>query len=648
MQTLIPKMPSLPQVLLENIFALVPYRHLLIICSRVCKIWSHVILDSSYMPFRTLYHRLIWDSYTLFPSPLLHSNEDGNLSLYNASYIVEQLCYIKYNITDGRYCMRGLLKMIETKMNNWSKMGQEKKDSELFELLNDHPMFTSTLKTMTSVNHPLKGMINKNNVWSLVTAMTMFSRDTDEILQLLNICLRMYPTSTVLDIFYGYTVIFLFSFQNLQQSNINHYKVHSALYLTENIILQSSEQTYYCEQALLINHVPSKGEITRVDYVPGVDIVSIVLKIVKRHSSLQFLIIESQPQSPLVQQLPQNAICSFSMFNSFSFSFDVLVLMPDSSDINREEDWRQKLKEISVIKFRNILSEQNKPCYNLNINVYLLMVSKRNQDLCWIMYCILGLRNFIIPVSTEMCQVQERSCEDNVLVICSSISSIYMYCYDHYCNSYMEKFCVITIDGSFQRFLDDVLSIYNLYDRHEYDGECNCWLPPPLTYSEIYSAYALSYHRTPDFIFWLKTKCTFNGEYHPSYNYYIIYTDMLITFQTMPTFSLVRLFKGKDVICEHHMIATITNNLKFDVLEIELNNSFEKDINTILGQQLATFNEINISERHYCLHCSKSLKDEYFALKQKINWCDMVAVRFTRFNSFDLICAQCANINDEE
>ncbi|KAF7670485.1 hypothetical protein TCON_2856, partial [Astathelohania contejeani] len=168
--------------------------------------------------------------------------------------------------------------------------------------------------------------------------------------------------------------------------------------LIENIIFQhepervGEEETSIlsCEQTLLINHLPQVGEIIIVEYVPGVDIFNVVLKMTRRHISVRYLIVDS-PSSPLqtiqLHLLPKNAIHSFSIRNSFFYN--VIVLMPGSTDIN--QSWVQE-NNISLIKFKNLLSKEKfiiRDYSSSLIKIYPLLLSLKNQDLCWIMYSML-------------------------------------------------------------------------------------------------------------------------------------------------------------------------------------------------------------------------------------------------------------------
>ncbi|KAF7673866.1 F-box DNA helicase 1, partial [Astathelohania contejeani] len=150
-------------MILEYIFSWVPYRHLLFVCSRVCKRWSRVILNPRYMPFRILYHRLIWTPYTPFPSPLLFDDNIITTS-FHAACIQAQLSENHYEITCGRQCMNGTLNMADKITKNWSRFSFEK-ESTTMKRLSAHPLYT----TIPAVK--LKIRI----VWSIVTVITMLS-----------------------------------------------------------------------------------------------------------------------------------------------------------------------------------------------------------------------------------------------------------------------------------------------------------------------------------------------------------------------------------------------------------------------------------------------------------------------------------------
>ncbi|KAF7670515.1 hypothetical protein TCON_2838 [Astathelohania contejeani] len=143
--------------------------------------------------------------------------------------------------------------------------------------------------------------------------------------------LSLWSTPLIIDLFYSYAFIFLSCSRRYYLSNIHYYKVHVVLYLIENIIFQpepkregreeeekeeisipvlSCEQTLLikhiprvsenififqpqrktkekpklsCEEILLINHIPWVGEIINVEYIPGVDIYNVVLKMIEQH-----------------------------------------------------------------------------------------------------------------------------------------------------------------------------------------------------------------------------------------------------------------------------------------------------------------------------------------------------------------------------
>ncbi|KAF7680916.1 F-box DNA helicase 1, partial [Astathelohania contejeani] len=503
-------MATLPPLILEYIFSWVPYRHLLLVCSRVCKRWSRVILKPTYMPFRTLYHRLIWTPYTPFPSPLLYGDNDITTS-FNAAFIQVQLSRNHYQITGGQQCMKGILNMTDKRMKNWLKIGSEK-ESVTMKRLSAHPLYT----TIPAVK------LKNRNIWSIVTAITMLSRDIDEILYLLGDLLVIWPTPLIIDLFYGYVVIFHFCSRRYYLSNTHHYKVHAALYLIENIIFQhelervGEEETSIlsCEQTLLINHMPREGEIIIVEYVPGVDISNVVLRMMRRHINLRYLIVDS----PLISTndtsfklqshlLPKNAIHSFSILkNGGSCSYNVIVLMPGSIDI--KPSW-VKENNISVIKFRNLLSKKK-----INIDYYStypILLSLKNQDLCWIMYSIMTHqtvfpRRFPISISSyhNKRYLPENYNKDRILVITPNPLDLYIYCFDYLYDSNENDDLTITINEDLEEFLDQVLIIYNFCNNHHvYDGNIE------ILYHRFQTIHIEAYNYTEpsityDFVMWLK------------------------------------------------------------------------------------------------------------------------------------------------
>lgn len=437
--------------ILQEIFAQLPYEDLLNCCAPVCKQWQNVIVDNPfYMPFRQLYYRYCKNSYSKFQSPI---GNNGGINSTNSIKILKEII-LKYPFP----VITEFLKLIEYKKS--CKIYNFNED--LLELHN-HPMYLS------ATNYCIK-FLKKYTIssWCIIALMAVISRDVSEIQYLMYLILKKSKFLSLVDIidfFYGLCMMFLLHYYVYNLFYVQHYKIHSALFLWENRICTGDDYSITCERERVINHLFSNGtkDIIKVEYVTGVDINDILMQIFTRYNNRKFLIIKIGGDLSIIYQFKNvTLITTRDIFNnSLKIMYDcIIVLNTKIQKINEKDIIQLKPNTTKIMIFENsfyskkwhsnnknieipfwfdkkILEDLNPSLSSLESSLFRLVQSTKSQDLCWLMNSTLQFldleskfpRVFAIGERPSTMRIKLFKQENNIkIILVNSYICLYYYC----------------------------------------------------------------------------------------------------------------------------------------------------------------------------------------------------------------------------